>query len=278
MNTYNYLSNPITSQPEKNSNATFIDRLSFTFLDNSFIPKYTQVVDLLKSILPTHQCHVVGSRYYAYRYEYQDQYGNLLFSTECGHRTYDASIRFELTGYGCQQLTDTDKQYLFDLFDSLQATITRIDIAIDQYNSISHFKKQYNNGSFNVRGKKPAKSTYKSNDGDTFYIGNQTSPNQIVIYRRTGEETTRVELRIRNNNTIIPYDTLLNPDNYFAGHSNAMKRLILGSSASKPIRKPKEARTRDSQLAHARNQYGKLFKTCLDEGMTERELMDAIIK
>lgn len=175
-----------------------------------------------------------------------------------------------LTGAGCQSIRSFSLAHR-DL-QSLEAKITRIDLALDDYEGTYHVLyayQQYKDGAFTVGGRNP---DYKvlgdwlepTGAGRTLTIGTRGNGKFLRIYekgRQLGDTTslwTRWEYELTAKDRIIPLDVLLRPLHYFSGCSPAAAALV----AAEPIRikttprKVVEA-TLERIVSHIKNQSGK---------------------
>ncbi len=123
------------------------------------------------------------------------------------------------------------------------AKITRIDLASDNFHSsvsIDEYLTMYQAGLFTNRGRTPnveqAGNWIKPNGkGRTLYVGNRKSGKLLRIYEKGLQLANgfherfpnwiRTELELKNDDRIIPFDTLLKPGQYLAGAYPALNNL-----------------------------------------------------
>lgn len=144
------------------------------------------------------------------------------------------TIHANLYGTACTFARPGWRTSISHLIREVQATITRIDIALDFFDGrqggIDAIKSDYMAGLCDVGGKRPKCSM----NGDwcngaerSFYIGSKEAGKQTNVYekghqlfgRDSGSNWLRFELRYGNKLREIPADALEDPDAYFAGAS-----------------------------------------------------------
>lgn len=244
---------------------TLIDNLTFTVKNHAHLNRIIDTLDEMLSPSRQHLCG--GSEGYNRLIRYYDWHDQPLYSIESEPIRANTGLRIDIKGYACNLLKPNHRYVLYHLLNDTDATITRLDIACDTTKSIKALLHDYSRGHFDRHGKRPKKMKWpEEHDGITYYIG---ADKQIAIYQYHGLSTVRVELRLRNTDrAIIPYDSLLKPDNYYAGHNHALQRLIPTSGALKMPKntKTKQEQITDSLFTNIRNQYGKKLRLGIDNG------------
>lgn len=206
-------------------------------------------------------------------------------------------VRLTMAGTGCGYVEDWERmQELGVVLDS--ASIRRLDIALDTFDgSVSHDKvlKAYEAGLFKRAegGRNPKMKKIEGScltDGRTVYIGSRSSYKYIRTYEkgwqlcssmpesfRTEElkillpgldnpvnvaDYYRVELELKaKDGMVIPWETLTNPDIYFAGGAPYLASLV--DAAPQRIQSAPEVEARvqlEGLIQHCRTAYGGLFR------------------
>lgn len=195
---------------------------------------------------------------------------------------------FQLTGVGCQLVRDWDG--LRDFLESLDAKLTRVDLALDFLDgehSVDEALDLYESGGFQLSGRPP--STRIDGDwlggvnGRTLYVGNAKNGKMLRVYEKGKQlgdarsDWTRFEVQLGSRDRVIPFDALTERDAFFAGCYPALADLI--EAAAKQI--PTLQKGGEVSLAHLffhlRRCYGKLLHTCSAEaGATDAELIEEV--
>lgn len=177
-------------------------------------------------------------------------------------------INFTVTGQGCSRISHFKN--LMPLLESLGGKITRVDIALDDYQGVHNIefaKTQYERGGYTSSGR-PPKSQYiddmGSGDGKTFYVGNRNYGKMLRVYekgRQLGDKLSpwvRWEVEINCKDRDIPLRVLADPQAYFVG---AYPVLQFVEYCAWVIKTNKEkARITYQRLRSVMvNQYGKLL-------------------
>lgn len=147
-----------------------------------------------------------------------------------------------LTGIGCAMACTGWESNLYEFLTSCKkAHITRIDLAHDDFNgaysSVEGADQAETDGFFYLSGTKPKVQQlgdwkYNTGDGRTLQIGKRQNGKMFRGYekgRQLGDTDSpwfRVEVELRNQSRIIPFDILLNPTQYFSGFYPYTAKLI----------------------------------------------------
>ncbi len=226
------------------------------------------------------------SSFYAYRWVLTNVFGDHAGMIELGgeltqRKNGHPSLRFELTGLGCQLFelrgdmsADHAQRWcaLRAKLERVDAQLSRVDIAYDDFDGqkgLELAKCMYDLGEFDYKFggamKRPqAKGfeDYGSNKGCTFYVGNSTSEKQLRVYekgKQLGDPDSpwvRWELQLRGSTRKrMALDVLVKPMDYMRGAfacldfvSSCMARLVVTKEATKATFK--------SVLRHVKRQYG----------------------
>ncbi|MHA6203487.1 replication initiation factor domain-containing protein [Dyella soli] len=179
-----------------------------------------------------------GRRGYAHHFQLITPDGAACGDICWGGENQRGTVSIELTGAGCARVEanfDHDAAWsnVRLLLETVEAKITRVDIAHDDYKGergLALARELYDAGEFVTQGRPPAANEQGWNDGSgrTLYIGKPTGRSQLVVYEkgreqgyRDGEEFAewvRWEGRFyhRKGHT-IPLDVLTSPAEYLVG-------------------------------------------------------------
>jgi phage replication initiation protein len=181
---------------------------------------------------------------------------------------------FQLTGAGCQFVKDWDG--LADFIESLDAKLTRVDLALDFLHgehSVEEAVTLYGLGGFNSGGRAPSSRI----DGDwlgevngrTLYVGRATNGKMLRVYekgRQLGDADsawTRFEVQLGSRDRVLPFDCLTNCDAFFAGCYPALASMIDDAALAIPTNHENGEVTMVHLLYHFKRCYGKLVDTVL---------------
>ena len=175
----------------------------------------------------------------------------------------------QLTGKGCGLVTDWPS--LQELLEGFNATLSRIDLAVDfldgEY-TVDDAVDLYEDGAFINRGRNPefdAQGAWNENGkkGRTVYIGKLKNGKSLCVYEKgkqlndLASKWNRFEVRLGNRDRVIPLDVLTNPDKYFVGAYPALAGLLEAAAEEIPTIHT-EAKTSIAHLLHHMSRcYGK---------------------
>ena len=268
----------------------FIDYLSFTFryeipsvfASLEFLPgvQTTYLPDLLDKLignllfdvlgLPSEELpRVFSQRSYKF-YEYSSrlgQYGYIAF----GGERQKGTVLVDLNGTGCAKVKDKDWAVLHDWMQGVNATITRVDVAHDDYEgetvSIEKALEWDDQRLFNTGGCPPDTCLIDdrgSLKGKTFYVGNRSSVKYCRVYEK-GKQLkdkespwTRLEVEFKKGKRVIPLDILLNPSVYLAGAYPCTAFLSEVQNRIKTVKKAARLSYKNI-LAQGKKQFGRLI-------------------
>jgi phage replication initiation protein len=166
-------------------------------------------------------------------------------------------------------------QFLLSVKD---AKLTRVDLASDNFHSktsMDDYLAMYHAGLFVNRGRAPnieqvgnwIKPTGK---GRTLYIGNRKSGKLLRIYEKGLQlangfhekypDWIRVELELKNDDRVIPFDCLLRPGQYLAGAYPALANMHKIQTRIDTFKKTVES-TFERAVEVTRHQFGKYIYT-----------------
>ncbi len=167
------------------------------------------------------------------------------------------------------------EQRLHDLLISIpHATLTRVDLASDNFNSklsVNDYLDMYEADMFTSRGRPPnveqAGNWVKPNGkGRTLYIGNRKSGKLLRIYEKGLQLANgfhekypnwlRVELELKNQDRVIPFEVLLRPGQYLAGAYPALADIHKIQDVIKTAKKTIKS-TFEKSIEITKHQFGK---------------------
>ncbi|WP_367154049.1 replication initiation factor domain-containing protein [Methylomonas sp. HYX-M1] len=185
------------------------------------------------------------------------------------------SISVTVKGQGLMAAREGWEQRLYDLLQRIPgAKLTRIDLAADNFNSdtsLDDYLAMYHAGLFSNRSRQPnieqAGNWINPNGkGRTLYIGNRQSGKLLRIYEKGLQlakgfhekypNWVRVELELKNDDRIIPFDALLRPGQYLAGAYPALARFHQVQERVKTYKRQAES-TLIKALEVTRHQFGR---------------------
>lgn len=255
---------------EANGAAAFVDWLNVTF---KFSPTSTMSITELDSRLREAFGFGLGRNRkrghlnYEMSWELGREFG--IFAT--GGGSVGGTSFLSISGTGCTAVKDWKAVY--ELLQTLQARITRVDLTHDDLLGIHDIKGAvagYLAGDFNSHHGRPPKAEYiddfDSQRGKTLYVGSRESGKLLRVYEK-GKQLgspdspwVRWELELHNKDRVIPHEVLVAPGAYLA---TAYPCLAWISDTQCRIRTLSTTAciNLDSLLKHCRGSYGKLIWT-----------------
>lgn len=199
------------------------------------------------------------------------------------------TILFQFSGEGCAAVADWG--WLADVCDDMEATITRIDLAHDDYEaetiSIAWALDQYAKSGFKPsRGMSPDSQHLDdmgSGKGSTVYVGSRLSGKLCRIYekgKQLGDPSsrwTRFEVEWRKGHRDLSSDMLRDPSAFLAGSYPCAA--VLGSRHCQvKTRAFSLAATVQKAKEHSMKQAGGFVRAMLDLGHSASEVVAMIVK
>lgn len=191
----------------------------------------------------------------------------------------------QLTGAGCQFVRDWAG--LADLLESLDARLTRVDLAVDFLegeHTVDEAVTLYEMGGFQLGGRSPSTRLdgdwLGGNEGRTLYVGKAKNGKMLRVYekgRQLGDpesDWTRFEVQLGNRDRVIPFDVLTERDAFFAGCYPALASFIEEASQAIPTISKGGFISIAHLLYHLKRCYGKVFGMLLDS--TEATYADLV--
>lgn len=194
------------------------------------------------------------------------------------------TVHIEMTGAGCMQVKDWGQ--VADSLDMLEARITRLDLAVDDFEGTTYnlgwCRKAWADGEFDpARGAKPVPRLVDdmgSGKGSTFYLGSRESGKLFRGYEKGKEQGDpespwfRCEVEWRNRHREIPVDAIRQPGKYFAGAYRAFESHSLEQRVIKTVAHIAQAHI-EKATEHARKQAGRVIHGLLALGLKVEEVM-----
>jgi phage replication initiation protein len=197
------------------------------------------------------------------------------------------TVHIEVTGSGCMQVKDWSA--VADSLDMLEAWITRLDLAVDDFEGTTYnlewCKRAFADGEFNpARGARPVPRLIDdmgSGKGCTFYLGARESGKLFRGYEKGKEQGEpespwfRCEVEWRNRNREIPVQAIREPGKFFAGAYPAFKAHALEQRTITTVAHIAQAHI-EKATDHARKQAGRVIHALLALGLKVEEVMARI--
>lgn len=223
-----------------------------------------------------------GRRGYAHHFQLLTPDGVSCGDVCWGGERQMGTVSVELTGAACARIAAVRPfaeawGHVRCLLDTVQAKITRLDIAHDDYegkHSLDVAVAMYDAGAFNGAFVKPAVNRQGWNDGSgqTVYIGKPTGSRQLVVYEKgreqglrdgdEGVEWVRWEARFFNRDRPVPTAALDAPWEFMVGQYPALSWISACMSVLRVAVKRTKANL-SGALRHCKRQYGGLLNLIL---------------
>lgn len=192
-----------------------------------------------------------------------------------GGKNQRGKIYVSINGTGCSLIEDWG--CVRRIVESIKATITRTDVAVDALNgefTADEAVNWYGEGGFNAGGRRPS---YKmegdwhdspdmvQQSGRTFYVGRRKNGKYARIYEK-GKQLgsrwsvwNRFEVEVHNVDRELPFDIITNPSAYFAGMYPCCEGLVdVGAERIKTLQDEFDI-SLDRLKSYLRIAYGKLI-------------------
>lgn len=266
------------------SHSAIVDWLNFTFYLSLDTREFIHLQNKLGAAFGfTCSKHLKqGFLGYEDSWELGDGYGR--FAT--GGASQKGTSFININADGCMATKNWPAVY--ELLKELNARITRIDLAHDDYDGVFDIEaalQMYASGEFTSAGRPPSLKSindHGSGAGKTVYIGNRENGKLLRVYekgRQLGEPTSpwvRWELELHNRDREIPLDTLIRPGDYLAGGYPGLSWI---SERQDRVRTTREKmRLNFEQLVrHCSRSYGKLLWVMAEElGIPAEEVVSRL--
>lgn len=255
------LTPPVTSNPR----AALIDWLNFTFpfyFDGMRFIELSNRLGAAFGFAPGASRNK-GHLGYSDSWELGNGYGILA----TGGQAQGNTCLVSLNGSGCAPVKDW--QAVHALLRSVDARITRIDLAYDDfqgvYNIIAALEMQAL-GKFASQGRPPAAqyvTDFDSGQGKTLYVGSRDNGKLLRVYekgKQLGDPLSpwvRWEVELHNKDRTIPPEVLLRPGDYLAGAYPCLAWVSETQDRIKTTRQQLKI-SFDHLVKYCRQSYGKL--------------------
>ena len=271
------------------SNAAIVDWLNCSFTINSDF-SLDSFFGTLLPILGFSFSPAVdrGRGCYGYKKSFELGANKALFAI--GGNRGTAFLSF--SGDSCHQIPNWQKLVAF-LSDDLNARITRVDLAYDDFegiHTVNHALRMYQEGLFTNGGREP-QMDHRGNwfkpdgRGRTLYIGSSKNGKLIRIYEKGMQlgipfhPWVRWEVQLGNKDRDIPWETVFEAGKYLAGcYKNALDWISEEQSRIRTLQKISTV-SYEALTHHASVGYGKLINTMFQvEGSAEKVVNKLIRK
>ncbi len=171
-----------------------------------------------------------GRDYYDHTCTIWNPNGHEVGSVSGGGEHQRGTFCFTLKGEGCTYAREGWERAVYDFAQSLDAKITRIDLARDYFQGekggVEAVRDAYLSGQFDYRNRRPSQENAGSWDNGhsrTYYVGKRESGKMFRAYEKGHQfgdmesKWWRAEVEYRSHQRIIPLESLIRPANYFAG-------------------------------------------------------------
>jgi phage replication initiation protein len=256
----------LTPPIETNPKAALIDWLNFTF---PFRYDAMNFIELDKKLGAAFGFASSGSRnkgHLGYSDSWELGHGYGILAT--GGKSQGNTCLVSLSGTGCAPIKNW--QAVHDLLMALNAKITRVDLAHDDFAgdyNITAGLEMLALGQFTTNGRPPNAQfidDFDSGKGKTLYIGNSENGKLLRIYekgKQLGDPVSswvRWELELHNKDRSIPLDVLLRPGDYLAGGYPCLSWVSESQDRIKTTRKQLKI-SFEHLKKYCRQSYGKLL-------------------
>jgi phage replication initiation protein len=196
---------------------------------------------------------------------------------------------FSLEGQGCAFVHDWAG--LADLLESLDAKLTRVDLALDFLDGeygVDEALDIHACGGFAFDGKMSPKTSFAGDwlegvDGRTLYVGKASNGKMLRVYekgRQLGDpdsEWCRFEVQLGNRDRVLPFEVLTDCDAFFAGAYPALADLVDEAARRIPTSRPDAQITLADLGHHLRRCYGKVIHAMTQHaGASHAELIEGV--
>ena len=200
--------------------------------------------------------------------------------------------RLELSGKGCALVRDW--RAVSALLDPLPSCeLTRVDLAADFLQgevSLELAVSWYKTGGFNAGGRNPDHSLAGdwldplAPRGRTLYIGRRANGKQLRCYekgKQLGDPLSpwvRVEVELRNNDRVLPWDVLVRPDAFFVGAYKVLATIVHAAGERIQCDKKGGEISLSVAVANASVACGPLLHVLRVGGLTASEVCDLVAR
>ncbi len=205
-----------------------------------------------------------------------------------GGESQNGRWMLSLTGTGCGFVRDWDG--MADFLESLDAKITRLDLAVDFLSgehTVDEAVSLYDFGGFSLGKNKPSSRI----DGDwlngvagrTLYVGKAQNGKMLRVYekgRQLGDpesEWVRFEVQLGSRDRVIPFEAMCERDEFFAGCYPALAAMLEQEGTAIPTMQAKARTTLAHLWHHLKRCYGKTIDALVTHtGAPYAELIEEV--
>lgn len=208
-----------------------------------------------------------------------------------GGSFHKGRARFDLSGAGCSKVASWEvmQDWIRTMFDF---KLTRVDLAVDCLQGefdIDDAASWYRAGDFNAGGRNPRHSTIgdwlsqPSFYGRTLEIGRSANGKMLRCYekgKQLGDPDSpwvRFEVELRNNDRVIPLETLTQCGRYFAGAYKCLERIMDSAASRIQTQQKEEEITMEKLVTSARSSYGKLVNH-MGKSQSPKQIIEQIAR
>jgi len=268
-----------------NPKAGFIDWLNFTFRMPQDVGEFIKLQNKLGAAFGFTCSQYLKQGFLGYEecWELGDNFGRLA----TGGRSQKGTTMISVNGEGC--IATKDWQAVYQLLVTLDAKITRIDLAHDDFEGVFDIKaglQMYATDQFTTNGRPPALQSindHGSGKGCTLNIGNRKNGKLLRIYekgKQLGDPASpwvRWELELHSTNRKIPLDAIIRPGEYLAGAYPCLAWISEEQDRIKTTRKKMQLSFEQLQK-HCSRSYGKLLWVMSQElGIPSEEIVSSLM-
>lgn len=208
-----------------------------------------------------------------------------------GGLSQKSKVHVSITSMGSKML---DPYKTTNFLRSIDAVITRVDIAFDDFdgiNSVDSSVIAYKNNEFSNSNRSPSAKLIDdlgNKTGKTLYIGKRESGKMLRIYEKglqLGDKRSfwvRFEVEIHNTDREIPLNVLEEKESIFLGSYDYLNKTFSHVMASYPqIIKCSRLKTKLNVitfLGHLSKQYGKFFKYVHKLGISPAVIFETLAR
>ena len=182
-----------------------------------------------------------GRDYYAHTSTIWNENGKEVGSVSGGGEHQRGTFCFTLKGEACTYGRLGWERAAYDFFAALEGKITRIDLCRDFFDGekggVDGAREGYRSGLFDYRNRRPSceqAGDWEHDKGRTWYVGKRDSGKLFRAYEKghqLGDMASswwRAEVELRGNQRIIPIESIIRPESFFAGAYEFCAQLLDG--------------------------------------------------
>lgn len=196
-----------------------IHNLCFSLLSDNFTDEYVNNLAIEFFNIELSKFYPVDKKQNCYKKRYV--YNNMFKVNVQGYADNKNSIYLEITGKGCEALGNAKLLEIIQNVHLCDGNITRLDLAIDDYDGILNFKKiseccnDFKNRVITSFKRAPQHTHRTDGTGESFIFGEPSSDTRLTVYNRGlyydfDYSCIRVELQMKDKKKIKAFfETLI---------------------------------------------------------------------